>query len=104
MCAGALQHLGVPKVVFGASNDRFGGCGGVVSVHQVASQHTDEDDEQEKHADAPRRQLTGFSVVSGVLAKEAVQLLKDFYDTGNPNAPDEKRHRPLVPSIPAAHT
>jgi len=46
--------------------------------------------------DAPRAQLTGYTCRGGVLADEIVELLKDFYATGNPNAPDEKRHRPLI--------
>jgi tRNA(Arg) A34 adenosine deaminase TadA len=33
--AAALQLLGVPEVVFGAGNSRFGGCGGVFNVHKM---------------------------------------------------------------------
>ena len=32
MCAGALSLLRFPTVRFGCANDRFGGCGSVVSV------------------------------------------------------------------------
>merc|ERR1719506_2880726 len=35
MCAGALAQLGLHEVVFGAPNTRFGGCGGVLSVHEI---------------------------------------------------------------------
>lgn len=35
MCAYAMRLLGVAEVVFGASNDRFGGCGSVLGVAQV---------------------------------------------------------------------
>ena len=34
MCAGALSLLGVPKVIYGAANDRFGGCGSILSIHE----------------------------------------------------------------------
>eukprot|EP00878_Enallax_costatus_P021810 GHUV01023115.1.p2 GENE.GHUV01023115.1~~GHUV01023115.1.p2 ORF type:complete len:118 (+),score=12.23 GHUV01023115.1:424-777(+) len=33
MCAGALSLLGVKEVVYGARNDKFGGCGSIVPVH-----------------------------------------------------------------------
>lgn len=33
MCAAALRLLGIEKVFFGAHNDRFGGCGSVLSIH-----------------------------------------------------------------------
>ncbi|CAE8675444.1 unnamed protein product [Polarella glacialis] len=93
MCAGALQHLGVPEVVFGAPNARFGGCGGVFSVHELTA-----GPRRDGKADAPRSKLLGFSCRGGVLAEEAVELLRVFYATGNPNAPEEKRHRPLGPT------
>ena len=34
MCASAIAQIGVSRVVFGASNDRFGGCGSVLSLHE----------------------------------------------------------------------
>eukprot|EP00929_Paragymnodinium_shiwhaense_P122152 TRINITY_DN94767_c0_g1_i1.p1 TRINITY_DN94767_c0_g1~~TRINITY_DN94767_c0_g1_i1.p1 ORF type:complete len:238 (+),score=38.01 TRINITY_DN94767_c0_g1_i1:96-716(+) len=89
MCAGALQLLGVRDVVFGAPNTRFGGCGGVFSVHEITAAETVD-------ADAPRAALAGFACRGNVLGDEAVELLRDFYATGNPGAPDEKRHRPLI--------
>lgn len=33
MCAAALREVKIKMVVFGCSNDRFGGCGSVLSVH-----------------------------------------------------------------------
>lgn len=33
MCASLLRQLGVKKVYFGAVNDKFGGTGGVFSIH-----------------------------------------------------------------------
>ena len=34
MCAAALSLLQLRRVVFGCANDRFGGCGSVLAVHQ----------------------------------------------------------------------
>lgn len=33
MCASALRQVGIRKVLYGCSNDRFGGCGGVLKIH-----------------------------------------------------------------------
>lgn len=33
MCAAALRDIKIKNVVFGCSNDRFGGCGSVLSIH-----------------------------------------------------------------------
>mmetsp|Transcript_20217 Transcript_20217/g.64117 ORF Transcript_20217/g.64117 Transcript_20217/m.64117 type:complete len:201 (+) Transcript_20217:90-692(+) len=99
MCAGALQLLGVPEVVFGAPNARFGGCGGVLSVHEIRSSAVGGAGAATgavPGGDAPRPPLFGFDCRGGVLGEEAVDLLREFYAEGNPNAPDEKRHRPLT--------
>lgn len=33
MCASAMRQVGIEKVIYGCANDRFGGCGGVQSIH-----------------------------------------------------------------------
>ena len=33
MCASALRQVGIRKVIYGCANDRFGGCGGVLEIH-----------------------------------------------------------------------
>lgn len=35
MCASALRQLGIRNVYFGCGNQRFGGCGSVLRVHQM---------------------------------------------------------------------
>lgn len=75
MCAGALRQVGVPIVVYGCANDRFGGCGSVLSVHQ-----------DELSALGP-----SFQCIRGVQGDRAVELLKNFYKGENDNAPDGKR-------------
>ncbi|XP_038049420.1 tRNA-specific adenosine deaminase 2-like [Patiria miniata] len=74
MCAGALRAVGIPSVVYGCANERFGGCGSVLSVHSD---------------DIPSMGKT-FKCVPGVFKDRAVQLLKEFYRGQNPNAPVPK--------------
>lgn len=33
MCAGALSLMGLHQVFYGAANDKFGGCGSIMQVH-----------------------------------------------------------------------
>lgn len=75
MCASALRNLRVSLVVYGCSNDRFGGCGSVMNVAT-----------NEIPSCEPK-----LKCISGILAEEAVELLKTFYKGENLNAPEEKR-------------
>ena len=61
MCASALRQYGIRAVYFGCLNDRFGGCGGVMSIHQ--------DESVDK----------GFPVFGGLYREEAIMLLRRFY-------------------------
>mmetsp|Transcript_14460 Transcript_14460/g.16171 ORF Transcript_14460/g.16171 Transcript_14460/m.16171 type:complete len:196 (+) Transcript_14460:22-609(+) len=81
MCAAALRMLRIGRVYYGCANHRFGGCGSVLALNGV---------EDSSHAGYP-----GYECVSGVRAEEAIEVFKQFYVRGNPNAPDEKRQRPL---------
>nr|CEL66916.1 TPA: Cytidine and deoxycytidylate deaminase family protein, related [Neospora caninum Liverpool] len=76
MCAVALQCSGIKRVFYGCGNDRFGGCGSVLSFHKKLSAH-----------------WTGLECCPGIFREEAIDLLRSFYSRGNPNAPEEKRHR-----------
>lgn len=89
MCAAALSILGIGKVFYGCENDRFGGCGSVLSVHE--------------HGSGPCGKslpvdfkIQKFQCVGGFMADDAVALLRGFYEQGNPNAP--KPHRPVQTS------
>ncbi|XP_069135042.1 tRNA-specific adenosine deaminase 2-like [Argopecten irradians] len=75
MCAGALRQVGVPLVVYGCANERFGGCGSVLSVNK-----------DELPALGP-----SFQCISDVMGERAVAMLKDFYRLENANAPEGKR-------------
>ncbi len=74
MCAAALQYCNIQCVVFGCTNQRFGG---VVNTCMNNVQYT-------------------YNVIAGIYSDEAIELLKLFYERGNPNAPEHKRTRPLV--------
>ena len=76
MCGAALSQVGIGKVYFGCRNDKFGGCGSILSLHK---------DIHPSHK--------GYPVVGGILEEEAVRLLRSFYERENMHAPDDKRKR-----------
>ncbi|EPS72078.1 hypothetical protein M569_02680, partial [Genlisea aurea] len=82
MCAAALSIMGIKEVYYGCANDKFGGCGSILSLHTEGP---------EKLVSAAVRK--GFKCTGGILASEAINLLRSFYEQGNPNAP--KPHRAL---------
>lgn len=83
MCAAALSILGIKEVFYGCANDKFGGCGSILSLHEQGG------------SEQPSGSLhgRGFRCRGGLMASEAVALLRSFYEQGNPNAP--KPHRPV---------
>lgn len=90
MCALALKQLGIGKVVYGCGNDRFGGNGTVILVHN---------DDRENTAD-------NYASYGGILRTEAIQLLRNFYIQENDLAPvpkvkknkelDNKQYPPML--------
>ena len=80
MCASALQQLGIPLVIYGCANERFGGCGSVLNVTGTGTDC----------AESKAVTSTGFKCISGLYAGEAISLLKQFYKGENPNAPFPK--------------
>lgn len=61
MCAGALMHARVERIVFGAADLKMGACGSVVDLF------------------AEPRLNHHAQVVSGVLMQECSQLISDFF-------------------------
>src|SRR3979490_1233661 len=61
MCAGAIQHARIARVVYGAADPKTGACGSVVDLfsEKKLNHHT--------------------TVTSGVLADEAGRLLSEFF-------------------------
>jgi len=62
MCAGALVLARVKKIIFGARDEKFGGCG---SVYNVVRE---------------KRLNHQIEIVEGVMEKEALSLLKSFFE------------------------
>jgi hypothetical protein len=106
MCAAALQLLGIGAVFFGCANERFGGCGSVLSLHrtdraqrrqpskvdlsggseqqrEAASQEEEKKDEEGSNSSSQHDYY--FPSRGGIRRLEAIALLKDFYSRGNPN-------------------
>ena len=80
MCASALRQLKIQAVYFGCINDRFGGTGGVLSIHsEYASIETPYPiqgsvaDRHSQSIDSP------YSVYGGIFRDEAIMLLRRFY-------------------------
>ncbi|MEO0136306.1 MAG: tRNA adenosine(34) deaminase TadA [candidate division WOR-3 bacterium] len=62
MCAGALVLARVKKIVFGARDEKFGGCGSVFNVvNEKKLNHQ-------------------IEVVEGVLKEEAISLMQRFFE------------------------
>lgn len=74
MCARLLRHLQVRRVYFGCRNERFGGCGSVMSIHS--------------DLELPDPPLITFPQTLD--AERAIALLQAFYCGENPNAPNPK--------------
>ncbi|KAK7347766.1 hypothetical protein VNO80_22305 [Phaseolus coccineus] len=84
MCASALSISGIKEVFYGCSNDKFGGCGSILSLHSSNTTPVNNEVPSGK----------SFKCTGGIMASEAVLLFRTFYEQGNPNAP--KPHRPLA--------
>jgi len=61
MCAGAIIHARIARVIFGAPDTKTGACGSITNLfaEEKLNHHT--------------------SVTGGVLAEECAILLKDFF-------------------------
>ncbi len=72
MCAFALRTVGLVDVLYGCSNDRFGGCGSVLDVSRGCG-------------DSKLPELKARSVKLANVAEKAMGLLQEFYKGANPN-------------------
>lgn len=81
MCAAAIAKVGVKRVVFGCHNDRFGGNGSILPIHNN-----------------PQYNEQPYEVVSGIMKDEAVGLFQRFYESENRRAPEAKRRKKAGPS------
>uniref|UniRef100_A0A0E0KD30 CMP/dCMP-type deaminase domain-containing protein n=1 Tax=Oryza punctata TaxID=4537 RepID=A0A0E0KD30_ORYPU len=65
----------IMEVYFGCANDKFGGCGSIMSLHQSSAELSGEE------IPGPK----GYKCTGGIMAEEAVALFRSFYEQGNPN-------------------
>jgi tRNA-specific adenosine deaminase 2 len=68
MCTFALNLVAIRMAYFGQFNDKFGGCGSLRSDNK-------------------------FETRGGILEKESLEIIKDFYEKGNQKIPEELRNR-----------
>jgi len=61
MCAGAMMHARLSRVIFGASDPKIGACGSVLNLF---------DQEEFNHH---------TELIAGILAKECGAILRDFF-------------------------
>lgn len=77
MCAAALRYLGIKKVFYGCGNERFGGCGSVLDVHE---------------GEYLPKEVAGLECeVVKEFRNECVMLLRRFYVRENEKAPNPKK-------------
>ncbi|GAA94804.1 uncharacterized protein L969DRAFT_54929 [Mixia osmundae IAM 14324] len=74
MCSSLLRQVKIGKVIYGCANDRFGGCGGVQSIH----------------SDVNLRYSPTYSALGGYRREEAIMILRRFYMLENKSAPKPK--------------
>jgi tRNA-specific adenosine deaminase 2 len=97
MCASLLRQFGVKRVFFGAGNEKFGGCGGVLNIHlgNGAPQRSDEGQYSGEGDEEREERRTGheddYGVSGGWLREEAILLLRRFYVQENGRAPEPRR-------------
>ncbi len=72
MCAGAIINARIPRVVYGASDQKAGACGSVCNLFEEQFNHHPES-------------------VPGVLEEECTQVLKDFFRQLRATLPTRKR-------------
>ncbi|KAM5347160.1 hypothetical protein ACJ41O_010165 [Fusarium nematophilum] len=109
MCASLLRQLGIKKVYFGAVNDKFGGTGGVFSIHANSLPISTDGQTASAHPTPKPTQLpdgsgtlgvsyppgggdggnveSGYEIEGGWGRDEAVGLLRRFYVQENGRAP-----------------
>ena len=96
MCASLLRQFGIKNVFFGAGNEKFGGCGGVLDVHLGNGKRVGEESEgcggggelvhgvderkhQRKKGEGKGDGKGDYQVSGGWLREEAIVLLRRFY-------------------------
>ncbi len=79
MCAGAMMHARLSRVVYGAADLKTGACGSVINLfeQEKLNHHTE--------------------IVPNVMAEECAQLLKDFFASRRVAAAEKRKLTALQP-------
>lgn len=99
MCASLLRQFGIRRVFFGASNEKFGGTGGVLNVHRQNGREIDEESEVTSDEEQGRRECRkqgDYEVHGGWLREEAIVMLRRFYVQENDRAPEPRGKKERV--------
>ncbi|CAG8955751.1 hypothetical protein HYFRA_00011617 [Hymenoscyphus fraxineus] len=96
MCASLLRQFGIQRVFFGASNEKFGGTGGVLDVHRgngkVSGSESNETIRMTRNEEGRDQRRNGdYEVSGGWLREEAIVMLRRFYVQENGRAPEPRR-------------
>eukprot|EP01032_Pedospumella_encystans_P016369 gene16369-18679_t len=76
--ATAIAKVGVKKVYFGCHNDRFGGNGSILPIHNDV-----------KYTPVELQ----YEVFTGMMKDEAIEVFQRFYESENRRAPEAKRRK-----------
>jgi tRNA-specific adenosine deaminase 2 len=79
MCASLLRQMGVRKVYFGASNEKFGGTGGVLNIQRRTGAPEKEGNGEEEGKEERMMEEGDYEVSGGWLREEAIVILRRFY-------------------------
>lgn len=116
MCASLLRQFGVRKVFFGASNEKFGGTGGVFNVQRGNGadfdvsetegvdvlktgnlvEGGDRNGDREREDRRRKRHEDDYEVSGGWLREEAIVVLRRFYVQENGRAPEPRGKKERV--------
>lgn len=75
----------IGRVYFGCANDKFGGCGSILRVNEEGCGGCTGDSGAATHLG------WHYPAHGGYFAEDSIELLRDFYISGNPRAPKPAR-------------
>ncbi|KAK0105264.1 tRNA(adenine34) deaminase [Cadophora gregata] len=103
MCASLLRQFGVRRVFYGASNEKFGGTGGVLNIQRENGRECPEGEGEGSEVlgeEATRRRHwrkeKDYEVSGGWLREEAIVVLRRFYVQENDRAPEPRAKKDRV--------
>ena len=85
MCAAALRIIGIKKVIYGCANERFGGNGSVLNVHN----------------DCNLMEQSCYESKGNIMKIQCISILRKFYLRENTSAPNPKRKSNRIFKDPA---